>query len=221
MCQNRSSWHFYCQSASKLSAASTLFFFTIHCTYHSDYEIKLHYEGGIFIHKLYYFLKIFTNEASHKESSFKSGGPEIARKSVIVEINEKHCAHAASCTAWGEESCNIQFSTNNWQHLSPVSSFLTDSTPLITCIGRKHSALRIQDVDFECGSPLAVILNFLSNLWLSQQQQTLFEFRSVILDQCNTSKHWLYSAALFRVVNFESGWRLDLWEKSSYVNSLM
>jgi hypothetical protein len=55
---------------------------------------------------------------------------------------------------------------------SPVSIFRTDSTPLITGKGQKHSAARIGDSDFESPAPLlchvptvveTLILSFLEN----------------------------------------------------------
>jgi hypothetical protein len=41
---------------------------TVLTTYHSDLCKELHYEGGIFIQKLYSALKIFTTEGSHSKS---------------------------------------------------------------------------------------------------------------------------------------------------------
>ena len=46
----------------------------------------------------------------------------------------------------------LNFLSNHWPHSSPVSIFLTESTPLSTDKGQKHSAVRIKDGDFE--SPL-------------------------------------------------------------------
>ena len=107
-----------CRDASKLSAVGTLCFFTVHSRYHSDHWRKLNYEGEIFVQKLCSVLKIFTNEALHCKSWFKSGSPESRSRMlstnlsiqwwyyepekqnrdqkgpVVVKIIEKQCAHA-------------------------------------------------------------------------------------------------------------------------------
>ena len=118
MCEICSSFELHCSIASKLSAVATLGIFTTLYTYSPDHRIKLHYEGGIFILKLYSVLKIFTNEASHRESWFKSGGSELhcriwstnvssqgnisgpetrnrnLKESVVAEIVENYCVPA-------------------------------------------------------------------------------------------------------------------------------
>jgi hypothetical protein len=61
------------------------------------------------------------------------------------------------------------FLGNRWPLSSPVSIFRTDSTLIALCKGRKHSAPRIGDDDFQGGSPLpmlcmsTVFLSFLDN----------------------------------------------------------
>jgi hypothetical protein len=60
-----------CRRARKLSAVGTLEFFTVLTTYNLDLCKGLHYEGGIFIQKLYSALKMFMTEAvTGQDSAF-------------------------------------------------------------------------------------------------------------------------------------------------------
>ena len=83
--------------------------------------------------------------------------------SGVVEKTEKYCADARFLSCCRTNTVFLSFLSNRWPHSSSVSWFRADSTPLITCKGRKHSAARIWDGDFRGSSHVAVHLDFLGN----------------------------------------------------------
>jgi hypothetical protein len=83
----------------------------------------------------------------------------------------------------------ISFLDNRWLHSSPVSCFRTDSTPIITCKGRKLSAARIRDGCWETGLLSSHSFCEHSVSQLSLQQLIAFEPCFVFPDQINTFNH--------------------------------
>jgi hypothetical protein len=66
LCQHRSKKiEKNCNAEAPEHEVGTLEFFTVLTTNHLHLCKELHYEGGIFIQKLYSVLKIFTTEGSH------------------------------------------------------------------------------------------------------------------------------------------------------------
>ena len=189
-------------------------YFTMINTFHSDHERKLSYEGGNFIQKLCFILKIFTSEGSHSKSWFKSGGPEsrggmvsISRSiqwwyygqesrnrdrkgSGVVEKTEKYCAHVpneerrAASKIAVSDSRGGMFSAFAGVYGSWIAPENRNGT-------RKGSGVVeiTEDQGGDCTRPRTVCWDH-SNSQFSQLLPTPFESRFDFLDRFNTHKHW-------------------------------
>jgi hypothetical protein len=86
--------------------------------------------------------------------------PKILRRVNCTLRFQSGPSSPVLCTS----TVNLCFLSNHWPLSSPVSCFRTDSTSLITGKGRKHSAARIGDGDFESPAPF---LSHVQRPWFS------------------------------------------------------
>ena len=114
----------------------------------------------------------------------------------------------------------LNFLSNHWPHSSPVSIFLTESTPLSTDKGQKHSAARIGHCDFHGRSPRAwatVILIYLDNHIFFVISVSWFW---TTIKSLNAHIRWQYSSVQFSPARFESGFALGTFIREYFENQV-